>query len=61
MFDTEGPVMCVIYGSLHFDEIPKCISKVNEETGQRESAVLENPYPFLTEEELESVQNILTI
>ena len=61
VFDTEGPTMCVIYGSLHFDEIPKCISKVNEETGQRESAVLENPYPFLTEEELESVQNILTI
>ena len=61
VFDTEGPAMCVIYGSLHFDEIPKCISKVNEATGQRESAALENPYPFLSDEEMDKIQNIFNI
>jgi acetolactate synthase-1/2/3 large subunit len=47
--DTTGPVICEILGDMHFDEIPKCISSVNEE-GTRVSAALENPYPFLPEE-----------
>lgn len=54
---TEGPVICEIRGSLYFDEIPKCISKVNEKTGRRESASLENPYPFLEQDELRSVMD----
>ena len=54
---TEGPVICEIRGSLYFDEIPKCISKVNEQTGKRESASLENPYPFLEQDELNSIMN----
>lgn len=51
---AEGAVLCDIRGSLKFDEIPKCISSVNE-AGKRVSAYLENPFPFLSQEELESV------
>lgn len=50
----QGPVICDIRGSLKFDEIPKCISSVDE-AGKRVSAYLENPFPFLEEEEMERV------
>lgn len=55
----KGPVICDIIGSLWFDEIPKCVSSVDEKTGQRVSAYLENPYPFLSEEELEKIEKEL--
>lgn len=57
--ETEGAVLCDIVGSLWFDEIPKCISSVDEKTGKRVSALLENPYPFLSEEELRKVEREL--
>jgi acetolactate synthase-1/2/3 large subunit len=47
----EGPVLCEVLGDMRFDEIPKCVSSLNAE-GKRVSAALENPYPFLPEEEL---------
>ena len=50
VMEQQGPVICDLVGSLDFDEIPKCISAVDEETGRRISAYLENPYPFRTEE-----------
>lgn len=50
----NGPVICGISGSITFDEIPKCISSLNEE-GKRISAALENPFPFLTEEEMQEI------
>lgn len=59
VMDMEGPVICDIAGSLWFDEIPKCISSVDKETGMRVSAFLENPYPYLSEEELKDVENKL--
>ncbi len=59
VMQTEGPVICEIRGSLYFDEIPKCISSVNPETGKRESAVLENPYPFLSSDELEEIMTFM--
>ena len=58
--NTEGPAICSIRGSLYFDEIPKCISSVNPVTGKRESALLENPFPFLNEEEMQEIKDILT-
>ena len=51
VFSTQGPVLCEVVGDISFDEIPKCISSVNER-GERVSASLENPYPFLSEEEM---------
>lgn len=48
--EMSGAVLCDLKGSLDFDEIPKCISSVDSETGRRVSAHLENPYPFRTEE-----------
>lgn len=50
VMEQQGPVICDLAGSLDFDEIPKCISAVDEKTGRRVSAYLENPYPFRTEE-----------
>lgn len=50
-FEIDGPVVCEFFGSIYFDEIPKCISSLNKE-GVRVSAALENPYPFLSEEEM---------
>ncbi len=50
----QGPVLCEFRGSILFDEIPKCISSVDE-TGKRVSAALENPFPFLSEEEMDSI------
>lgn len=50
----KGAVICEICGSPDFDEIPKCISSVDE-SGKRVSTALENPFPFLTEEELTGI------
>lgn len=62
VMETKGPVICDVIGSLNFDEIPKCISYVNTATGKRESAYLENPYPFLNQEQvgriMEDMKNI---
>ena len=55
----EGPVICDIIGSLWFDEIPKCISSVDEKTGKRVSAYLENPYPYLSENERKEIEKEL--
>lgn len=52
--ECAGPVICEFAGSLAFDEIPKCISFLDEE-GRRVSAPLENPYPFLSEREMQSI------
>lgn len=57
--EIEGPVICDIQGSLWFDEIPKCISHVDEETGERVSACLENPYPFLSEDKMKEIEREL--
>lgn len=57
--ETEGAVLCDIVGSLWFDEIPKCISSVDKKTGRRVSAFLENPYPYLNEEEMQEVEREL--
>lgn len=53
--NMKGSVICEICGSPAFDEIPKCISHIDEKTGKRVSAFLENPYPFLSAEELDAV------
>ncbi|SFB12025.1 acetolactate synthase-1/2/3 large subunit [Selenomonas ruminantium] len=58
-FAHQGPIVCNIKGSLYFDEIPKCISHIDETTGKRVSAALENPYPFLEKEELNTVTELL--
>jgi len=58
-FEKEGPFICDIQGSLWFDEIPKCISSVDEKTGQRVSAFLENPYPYLSEDEMKKISEEL--
>ncbi|WP_051638649.1 thiamine pyrophosphate-binding protein [Butyrivibrio sp. NC2002] len=52
--NTEGAVICEFVGSILFDEIPKCISSLDE-NGNRISALLENPYPFLPKEELDRI------
>lgn len=57
--DADGPFICDIMGSLWFDEIPKCISSVDKKTGKRISAYLENPYPYLPEEELKKIEKSL--
>lgn len=59
VFMCNGPVVCNIRGSLYFDEIPKCISRIDEATGKRVSAALENPYPFLEDEEMAEVSKLL--
>lgn len=59
VMNTVGPVICKICGSLWFDEIPKCISSIDENTGKRVSALLENPYPFLSGSDMESISNFL--
>lgn len=51
---TEGPLICECSGDIRFDEIPKCISRVNA-SGERVSADLENPFPFLPPRELENL------
>lgn len=54
----EGNRTCLvdIKGSLSFDEIPKCISHIDETTGKRVSAFLENPFPFMSDEEMEEIE-----
>lgn len=54
VMDIDGIAVCEFIGSIEFDEIPKCISSVNSD-GRRVSAALENPYPFLEEQELEQI------
>jgi acetolactate synthase-1/2/3 large subunit len=56
VMSQDGPCICDIYGSLWFDEIPKCISSVDEKTGQRISAFLENPYPYLSQAEMRKIE-----
>ena len=59
--NLRGSVICEICGSPDFDEIPKCISHIDEKTGKRVSAFLENPYPFLSDEELDAItKNLLS-
>lgn len=54
----ETPSFCIvdIKGALSFDEIPKCISRIDETTGQRVSAFLENPFPFLSDSEMSEIE-----
>lgn len=52
---TEGPVICEFIGSILFDEIPKCISSLDE-NGNRVSALLENPFPYLSEDEMKEIE-----
>ena len=59
VMNTEGPVICDVIGSLWFDEIPKCLSSVDEKTGRRVSAYLENPYPYLSEQEMDEITDML--
>ncbi len=54
VMNTNGPVICEFIGSITFDEIPKCISSLDAE-GKRVSAALENPFPFLSEEEMSEI------
>ncbi|WP_022761370.1 thiamine pyrophosphate-binding protein [Butyrivibrio sp. AD3002] len=54
VMNLDGPVICEFFGSILFDEIPKCISSLDE-NGKRVSAALENPFPFLSEEEMKGV------
>ena len=57
---NRGCCMVDIKGSLSFDEIPKCISRVDEATGQRVSAFLENPFPFLSDGEMREIEVFMT-
>lgn len=50
----KGAAICEFTGSITYDEIPKCIS-VLDEAGNRVSAAIENPYPFLLEQEMEQI------
>ena len=54
VFDIDGPVICEFIGAITFDEIPKCISSLDE-NGKRVSASLENPFPFLSDETMEEI------
>lgn len=56
MDEMDGVCLVDIKGALSFDEIPKCISRVDEKTGQRISAFLENPFPFLSDEEMDEIE-----
>lgn len=51
---VDGPAVCGVVGSITFDEIPKCISSLDKD-GRRVSAALENPFPFLPEEEMQEI------
>lgn len=59
MKEATGACIVDIKGSLSFDEIPKCISRVDERTGQRVSAYLENPFPFLSDDEMKEIESFL--
>ena len=56
MDEMDGICLVDIKGALSFDEIPKCVSRVDEKTGQRISAFLENPFPFLSDEEMNEIE-----
>ena len=57
--ESKGAVLCEIAGSMSFDEIPKCISKIDENTGKRVSVRIENPYPFLSEKDMNEITDFL--
>lgn len=59
MDEKTGTCIVDIKGSLAFDEIPKCISRIDDETGQRVSAFLENPFPFLSEKEMSEIEQFM--
>ena len=59
MEEMHGVCLVDIKGALSFDEIPKCISHVDEATGRRVSAFLENPFPFLSEAEMQEIEAFL--
>jgi len=46
----DHPVLCEVMGSINFDEIPKSKTIVNSD-GTFSSSLLENLYPFVSEEE----------
>ena len=50
----SGPTICEFVGDISYGEIPKCISYLNED-GERVSALLENPFPFLPENEMKEI------
>lgn len=52
--EIEGPVICEFQGSILYDEIPKCISMLDKD-GNRVSATLENPFPFLQQSEMDEI------
>ncbi len=52
--NCAGPAICEFIGSIAYDEIPKCISYLDE-AGLRVSAKLENPFPFLSQQEMEKI------
>lgn len=59
MEEANGVCIVDIKGSLEFDEIPKCISRIDEKTGQRVSAFLENPFPFLSDSEMDEIEKYM--
>lgn len=59
MEEVFGACLVDIKGALSFDEIPKCISSVDENTGQRVSAYLENPFPFLSDKEMQTIKTFM--
>lgn len=52
--ECEGAAICEFTGSIAYDEIPKCISSLDS-SGRRVSAALENPFPFLPEQEMAQI------
>lgn len=54
IMNRKGPCLCEFRGSIEYDEIPKCISSLDA-NGNRVSAALENPFPFLSNEEVDKI------
>lgn len=50
IMNNSNPCLCEINGNIEFDEIPKSMTIVNED-GTFSSSLLENLYPFVSEEE----------
>lgn len=59
MTEITGVCLVDIKGSLSFDEIPKCISYIDEQTKQRVSAFLENPFPFLSNDKMQEIEQFM--
>lgn len=59
MEEMVGACLVDIKGSLSFDEIPKCISHVDKISGQRISAFIENPFPFLSDGEMREIESFM--